>query len=107
MFSTTVAANLGFAQDDPSVPEARGAMEHATSEASVKDEIEQLPEAWSTIVGSSGVQLSGGQKQRVALSRALLGAPRVLVLDDPLSAVDSRTERAILEALDRAPLAAR
>jgi ATP-binding cassette subfamily B protein len=77
-------------------------MEHAASEASVKEEIEQLPEAWSTIVGERGVQLSGGQKQRVALSRALLGAPRVLVLDDPLSAVDSRTERAILEALDRA-----
>ncbi len=102
LFSTTVAANLGLAQDDPAAPGARAALEHAASEASVKDEIEQLPEAWSTIVGERGVQLSGGQKQRVALSRALLGAPRVLVLDDPLSAVDSRTERAILEALDRA-----
>jgi ATP-binding cassette subfamily B protein len=48
------------------------------------------------------VQLSGGQKQRVALARALLNGPAVLVLDDPLSAVDSKTERAILDAIDRA-----
>jgi ATP-binding cassette subfamily B multidrug efflux pump len=102
LFSTTVAANLALAQDEPASSGARAALEHAASEASVKGEIEQLPEGWSTIVGERGVQLSGGQKQRVALSRALLGAPRVLVLDDPLSAVDSRTERAILEALDRA-----
>jgi ATP-binding cassette subfamily B protein len=102
LFSTTVAANLALAQDDPAAGGARAAIEHAASEASVKDEIEQLPDGWSTIVGERGVQLSGGQKQRVALSRALLGAPRVLVLDDPLSAVDARTERAILEALDRA-----
>lgn len=102
LFSTTVSANLGLAQDDPAAASARAALEHAASEASVLGEIQQLPEAWSTIVGERGVQLSGGQKQRVALSRALLGAPRVLVLDDPLSAVDSRTERAILQALDRA-----
>ncbi len=102
LFSTTVAANLGLAQADPEAAAARGAMEHAASEASVREEIESLPEGWATIVGERGVQLSGGQKQRVALSRALLGAPRVLVLDDPLSAVDARTERAILEALDRA-----
>ena len=102
LFSTSVAANLALAQDDPAASGARGALEHAASEASVRDEIEQLPDGWSTVVGERGVQLSGGQKQRVALSRALLGAPRVLVLDDPLSAVDARTERAILEALDRA-----
>jgi ATP-binding cassette subfamily B protein len=52
------------------------------------------------VVGERGVQLSGGQKQRVALARALLAAPSVLVLDDPLSAVDSRTERAILDAIE-------
>ncbi len=102
LFSTTVEANLALALDaeDPAVARAR--MEHATGEASVREEIEALPDGWSTIVGERGVQLSGGQKQRVALSRALLGAPRVLVLDDPLSAVDSRTEAAILSALERA-----
>jgi ATP-binding cassette subfamily B protein len=102
LFSTTVEANLALALDEPAGAGARAAMEHAASEASVREEIEHLPEAWGTIVGERGVQLSGGQKQRVALSRALLGAPRVLVLDDPLSAVDARTERAILDALDRA-----
>jgi ATP-binding cassette subfamily B protein len=53
------------------------------------------------VVGERGVQLSGGQKQRVALARALLAEPRVLVLDDPLSAVDARTERAILDVIER------
>ena len=52
-------------------------------------------------MGERGVQLSGGQKQRVALARALVSEPKVLVLDDPLSAVDGRTEKNILEAIDR------
>jgi ATP-binding cassette subfamily B multidrug efflux pump len=60
-----------------------------------------LPDGYDTIVGERGVQLSGGQKQRVALGRALLSDPRILVLDDPLSAVDARTERAILEVIER------
>jgi len=61
-----------------------------------------MPEGFQTIVGERGVQLSGGQKQRLALARALLDAPKVLVLDDPLSAVDARTEERILAAIDRA-----
>ena len=59
------------------------------------------PDGYDTVVGERGVQLSGGQKQRVALARALLAGPRVLVLDDPLSAVDSRTERAILDVIEK------
>jgi ATP-binding cassette subfamily B multidrug efflux pump len=102
LFSTTVEANLALALDEMDPSAARARMEHAASEASVREEIETLPDGWSTIVGERGVQLSGGQKQRVALSRALLGAPRVLVLDDPLSAVDARTEASILSALERA-----
>ena len=64
--------------------------------------IEAMPEGVLTIVGERGVQLSGGQKQRVALARALLAGPKVLILDDPLSAVDTRTEAAILDAIDAA-----
>ncbi len=73
----------------------------AAREASVLEEIDGLPEGFDTVVGERGVQLSGGQRQRVALSRAPLREPPVLVLDDPLSAVDAKTEAAILEAIDR------
>jgi ATP-binding cassette subfamily B protein len=65
-------------------------------------EAEAMPDGLQTIVGERGVQLSGGQKQRVALARALLAGPRVLLLDDPLSAVDARTEAGILDAIERA-----
>ncbi|MEZ4337763.1 MAG: ATP-binding cassette domain-containing protein [Sandaracinaceae bacterium] len=65
-------------------------------------EIEGMSAGMATVVGERGVQLSGGQKQRLALARALLRRPKVLVLDDPLSAVDAATEAEILAALDRA-----
>src|SRR5690606_10655062 len=73
----------------------------AAREAQVLDELLGLPDRLDTVVGERGVQLSGGQKQRVALARALVSEPKVLVLDDPLSAVDGRTEKQILEAIDR------
>ena len=60
-----------------------------------------MPEQFDTVVGERGVQLSGGQKQRIALARALVWEPKILVLDDPLSAVDAKTERAILDAIER------
>jgi ATP-binding cassette subfamily B protein len=63
--------------------------------------VESLPDGYDTVVGERGVQLSGGQKQRVALARGLVSEPKILVLDDPLSAVDARTEKRILEAIDR------
>jgi ATP-binding cassette subfamily B protein len=60
-----------------------------------------LPDGFDTVVGERGVQLSGGQKQRIALARALLWQPKILVLDDPISAVDARTEAAILDTIQR------
>jgi ATP-binding cassette subfamily B multidrug efflux pump len=101
LFSTTVARNVGYALEDPDGPEAMDHVRRAAREASVLEEVEGLPEGFDTVVGERGVQLSGGQRQRVALGRALLREPPVLVLDDPLSAVDAKTEAAILEAIDR------
>jgi ATP-binding cassette subfamily B multidrug efflux pump len=63
--------------------------------------VRELPDGFDTVVGERGVQLSGGQKQRVALAAAFVSEPKVLILDDPLSAVDARTERGILDAIDR------
>ena len=105
LFSTTVEHNLelGLSRSlEPASADAAARLRAAASEAAVLEEIEDMPEGFQTIVGERGVQLSGGQKQRLALARALLDAPRVLVLDDPLSAVDARTEERILAAIDRA-----
>jgi ATP-binding cassette subfamily B protein len=101
LFSTTVARNIGFAFDDPDSAESLQRVRDAASEAQVLDETLGLPEGFDTVVGERGVQLSGGQKQRMALARALVWEPRILVLDDPLSAVDAKTERSILDAIER------
>ena len=101
LFSTTVGRNIAYCLDDPDSPAAVEAAHNAAHDAQISEELAELPDAYDTVVGERGVQLSGGQKQRVALARALLAEPQVLVLDDPLSAVDSRTERAILDVLER------
>lgn len=101
LFSTTVGRNVGYLLDDPDGRAGQETIEHAAAEAQVRNEISELPQGFDTVVGERGVQLSGGQKQRVALARALVAQPRVLVLDDPLSAVDARTENALIDALER------
>ena len=102
LFSDTIARNIGYSLDDPYCDESMALIRAAAEEACILDEIEELPQGFDTLVGERGVQLSGGQKQRIALARALLNQPHVLVMDDPLSAVDAKTEAKILEALERA-----
>jgi ATP-binding cassette subfamily B protein len=101
LFSTTVSRNIGFALDQPDSSDAQVKIRDAAREAQVLEEALGLPDGFDTVVGERGVQLSGGQKQRIALARALVWEPKILILDDPLSAVDAKTEKAILEAIDR------
>jgi ATP-binding cassette subfamily B protein len=101
LFSTTVTRNIGFALDNSESLEAQARIREAAGEAQVLEETLALPDGFDTVVGERGVQLSGGQKQRVALARALVSEPKILILDDPLSAVDAKTEAAILDAVER------
>jgi ATP-binding cassette, subfamily B, multidrug efflux pump len=101
LFSTTVARNVGFALPETDSDEAQERLRDAARDASVLEEALGLPEQFDTVVGERGVQLSGGQKQRIALARALVRPTPVMVLDDPLSAVDAKTESVILEAIER------
>ena len=72
-------------------------MEAAARLAHLDSDVAGFPKGYETLVGERGVTLSGGQKQRTAIARALLKNPAILILDDPLSAVDARTEEEILE----------
>jgi len=96
LFSDTVAANIAFGTSDPDP----GRIREMARLAVVDQEIDRLPEGYDTMVGERGVTLSGGQKQRISLARALLKKPRLLLLDDSLSAVDTDTEKQILSNLD-------
>jgi ATP-binding cassette subfamily B multidrug efflux pump len=95
LFSATVGENIAFGR-----PAAgREEVLEAARLAGLADDLERFPEGLDTLVGERGLTLSGGQKQRVALARALLRDPRILLLDDCLSAVDTHTEETILRNL--------
>ena len=96
LFSDTVANNIAFGNLDAS----REEIEQASLEAELLDNIEDFPEGFETFVGERGITLSGGQKQRSSIARALIRRPRVLILDDALSAVDTNTESKILSHLN-------
>jgi ATP-binding cassette subfamily B protein len=97
LYSRSIEDNLRVGRPDA----GRDALERACVDAAVHDSIMGFPAQFDTRVGERGVTLSGGQRQRLALARALLKDPPILVLDDSLSAVDSGTERRILDALER------
>jgi ATP-binding cassette subfamily B protein len=97
LFSTTVAENLAFALDDTQSEAARQASTNVAKHVRIHGEICQLVHGYDTVVGERGIQLSGGQRQRVALGRALLSRSETLILDDPTSAVDVATERALCD----------
>jgi ATP-binding cassette subfamily B multidrug efflux pump len=95
LFSDTVRENIAFGAEDVSDED----VQRAAEAASIAGDIEGFPEKYETMVGERGITLSGGQKQRTAIARALIRDPRILVLDDALSSVDTYTEEKILNHL--------
>jgi ATP-binding cassette, subfamily B, multidrug efflux pump len=95
LFGETIRENIAFGVPDATDQDVRWAAEAAN----IATEIEDFPEQYKTIVGERGITLSGGQKQRTAIARALIRNPRILVLDDALSSVDTQTEDKILNHL--------
>lgn len=98
LFSRSIAENIAFGRPDAPLEE----IEAAAREAQAHDFISRLPEGYDTVIGERGVTLSGGQRQRLAIARALFSDPRILILDDSTSAIDSATEDRIQRAIDRA-----
>ena len=99
LFSETIAGNVAFGAPDGG--RAGQAVADAVAAARLDADVEGFPAGLDTEVGERGISLSGGQRQRVAIARALLTDPRILILDDALSAVDTRTEDEILARLRR------
>jgi ATP-binding cassette, subfamily B, multidrug efflux pump len=95
LFSRSIGENIAYGKHGASQEE----VERAARIAGLAGDIARFPDGFDTLVGERGVTLSGGQKQRVAIARALIKEPRILILDDPLSAVDADTEEEILTAL--------
>jgi len=95
LFSATIAENIAFGVEDATDEQIR----HAAELAGLAADIESFPGGYQTMVGERGITLSGGQKQRTAIARALLRDPKILILDDALSSVDTLTEERILSGL--------
>ena len=95
LFASSILDNIRFGNPDLPFSE----VEEATQLAQVYQDIQAMPEGFDTVIGEKGVSLSGGQKQRLAMSRAMILNPDILILDDSLSAVDAKTEFAIIDNL--------
>lgn len=97
LFSDTIANNIAFASDTGNIEEVK----HAAKLAEVSDNIEEFTEKYQTVLGERGVTVSGGQKQRISIARALMKKAPILILDDSLSAVDTKTEKNLLQNLQQ------
>jgi ATP-binding cassette subfamily B protein len=97
LFSATIAENIAYARPEATQEE----IEEAAKVANAHEFILSLPEGYQTLVGERGMRLSGGERQRISLARAFLKDAPILILDEPTSSVDLRTEAAILEAMER------
>jgi ATP-binding cassette subfamily B protein len=98
LFSDSIANNIAYGNQEASM---ENIIKYAKY-AAVKEDIESLPESFETVVGERGVTLSGGQKQRVSIARAFVKNPEIVIMDDSLSAVDTKTEKKILNYLNEA-----
>ncbi|MBP5660258.1 MAG: ABC transporter ATP-binding protein [Lachnospiraceae bacterium] len=96
LFSDTIAANIAFSKEDDS---DRTAIQTAAEMSGVDDNIQEFADKYDTILGERGVTVSGGQKQRISIARALMKEANILILDDSVSAVDTKTEKVILDNL--------
>jgi ATP-binding cassette subfamily B protein len=97
LFTDTLARNIAFGKTDASVAEIK----NAARIAGLEPDVAVLPHGLDTIVGERGMALSGGQKQRVTIARLLAYNPAIVVLDDALSSVDTETEKAVLDSLEK------
>jgi ATP-binding cassette, subfamily B, bacterial len=95
LFHASVEENLRYAKPDATLAE----LEHACRLAQIQDVIDDLPEGLATVVGERGYKLSGGEKQRLAIARVVLRDPKLLILDEATSSLDSRSEALIQQAL--------
>ena len=95
LFSNSLAKNIAFGADEAERP----SIERAAEIAGLETDVQEFPEGFDTMVGERGITLSGGQKQRTAIARAVLREPKILILDDALSSVDTYTEEKILSEL--------
>lgn len=97
LFSGSVRDNIAWGREDASMEQ----IVNAAKQAQIHETIKRLPHGYDTMLGQRGVNLSGGQKQRLSIARALVRRPAILILDDSTSALDVRTEAALLEELTR------
>ena len=98
LFSDTIENNISFGSSSPKKL-SKTEIEYVSKLASVHDDIVGLESSYQTMLGERGINLSGGQKQRISIARALLRKPDILILDDCLSAVDTSTEKHIIDSL--------